>query len=72
MGHFEFGIEMLISLVGARPVLCNKKDNIFKDRMETKRAWRRIYICPQEDFEALGMLKNAFGEYCHTLWNKAD
>jgi hypothetical protein len=34
MGSFEFSIDLLISLVGARPVLWDKMDDIHKDRNE--------------------------------------
>jgi len=54
MGDFEFDIDLLISLVEARPVLWDKTDDIYKDRNETKKAWREVCICLQEDFEALG------------------
>ena len=52
MGDFEFDIDLLISLVEARPVLWDKTDDIYKDRNETKKAWREVCICLQEDFEA--------------------
>jgi hypothetical protein len=48
--------------VGARPVLWDKTDDIYKERIEKKNAWRRVCTWLQENFEALGMLKNAFGE----------
>ena len=73
MGDFEFDVDLLISLVEARPVLWDKTDDIYKDRNETKKAWREVCICLQEDFEALeDVKKNAFGEYCHNLLNTAD
>ena len=54
MGDFEFVTDLLISLVEARPVLWDKTDGICKDRNETKKAWREVRICLQEDFEAVG------------------
>jgi len=54
MGDIEFDIDLLISLVEARPVLWDKTGDIYKDRNETKKAWREVCICLQEDFEALG------------------
>jgi hypothetical protein len=57
MGDFEFDIDLLISLVEARPVLWDKTDDTYKDRNETKKAWREVCICLQEDFEALGDVK---------------
>jgi len=73
MGDFEFDIEFLISLTEIRSVLWDKKDDIHKDTNETKKAWAEVCICLQEDLEALGdVKKNAFGEYCRILLNKAD
>jgi hypothetical protein len=37
VGDFEFGVDLLISLLEARPVLCDKTVDIYKDRTETKR-----------------------------------
>ena len=53
IGDFEFDVNLLISLVDVRPVLWDKTDDIYKDRNETKKAWREVCICLQEDFEAL-------------------
>ena len=54
-------------------MLWDKAGDIYKDRNETKRAWREVCICLQEDFEALGdVKKNAFVEYCYNLLNTAD
>jgi hypothetical protein len=38
MGNFEFDIELLISVVDVRPVLWDKTDDIYKDRIEAKKA----------------------------------
>jgi hypothetical protein len=54
MCDFELDIDSLIPLVEARRVLYDKTDDIYKDRNETKKAWREVCICLQEDFEALG------------------
>jgi hypothetical protein len=53
MGDFQFDINLLISLVKARPVLWDKTEDIYKDIIETKKAWREVCTCLQEDFEAL-------------------
>jgi len=37
MGDFEFDVELLISLVEAGPVLWDNLDDIYKDRIETKK-----------------------------------
>jgi hypothetical protein len=37
MGDFEFDIDLLVSLVEAKPLLWDKTDDIYKDRNETKR-----------------------------------
>jgi len=57
MGDFELHIELSISPVEATPVLWDKTDDIYKDRIETKKAWREVCICLQEDFEALEDVK---------------
>jgi hypothetical protein len=51
MGDFEFDIDLLISLVETRPVVWDKTDDVYKGRNETKRAWREVCICLQNDFE---------------------
>ena len=53
MDDFGFNVELLISLVDVRPVLWDKTDGTYKDRIEAKRAWTEVRICLQEDFEAL-------------------
>jgi len=57
-GDFEFDTDLLISVVEARPVLWDKTDDIYKDRKETKKAWKEACICLQEDFEDLGGVQN--------------
>jgi hypothetical protein len=57
MAGFEFDIELLISLVEARPVSLDKTDDIYKYRIETKKAWREVCLCLQEDFAALDVKK---------------
>jgi hypothetical protein len=42
VGDFEVNTELSVSLVEARRVLLYKTDNIFKDRIETKRARREV------------------------------
>jgi hypothetical protein len=44
MGDFEFDIALLISLVEARPVFWDKMDDIYKDKNESKKAWREVFI----------------------------
>jgi len=38
MGDFHFDIELLVSLVETRPVLWDKRDDMYKDRIETQKA----------------------------------
>ena len=72
MDDFEFDIDFLISLVEAKPVLWDKTDDIYRDRIEAKNAWRKVCIRLQEDFEAHGDVKdNAFAEYRLNLLNTA-
>jgi hypothetical protein len=66
-------MELLTSLVEAKPVLWDKTADIYKDRNETKKAWREVFIYLQEDFVALrDVTKTTFGKYCHNLLNTAD
>jgi hypothetical protein len=45
MGDFELDIELLISLVEARPVVWDKTDVIYKGRNETKKGMGRgLYL----------------------------
>jgi hypothetical protein len=60
MGDFDFDIEFLISLVETRPVLWDKREDIYKDRNEKKKTWTEVCVCLQEDFEALGDDKKRF------------
>ena len=54
-------------------MLWDKTDDVYRDRNETKKAWREVCVCLQEHFETLqDAQKNAFGEYCHNLLNTAD
>ena len=67
MSDFGFDIELLMSPVEARLLLWDKTADICKDINETKKAWREVCICLQEDFEALGDVekrrkKNPFGD----------
>jgi hypothetical protein len=55
MGDFEFDIDLLISLVEAKPVLWGKTDDIYKDRNE--KAWREFCICLQNTSKLWEMLK---------------
>jgi hypothetical protein len=60
VGDFEFYVELLISLVEARPLWWDKTDDIYKNRNEMKKAYREACICLQEDFEALGVFRKTF------------
>jgi hypothetical protein len=44
MGDFEFDIDLLISLVEARPALWNKTDDIYKDKRNEKGVERSLYL----------------------------
>ncbi|KAJ8867960.1 hypothetical protein PR048_031769 [Dryococelus australis] len=53
MSDIEVNLEILITLVEQRPVFWDKILYSFKDCNLTKEAWRRIYVCLNEDFERL-------------------
>jgi len=42
MGDFEYDVDLLISLVKARPVLWDKTDDIYKDKRNEKGMERRL------------------------------
>jgi hypothetical protein len=46
-----------MSLVEARPELWDKMADIYKDRIEKKKARREVCICLQDDVEAQGDVK---------------
>ena len=64
MGDIDFDKELSIYLVEARRVLWNKKDDIYKDWNETKKAWTEFCVCLQEDSEAVDVFKKTC-KYCH-------
>ena len=56
----------------ATPVLWDKTDVIYKEKIEKKKAWKEVCVCLQVDFEDLGVVKkDVFAEYCQNLLNKA-
>lgn len=60
----EIDIELLITLVEARPVLWDKKDiPEYRDKNETTKAWREVCVLLKNNFEEIGdKEKNAFGK----------
>jgi hypothetical protein len=42
MSDFQIDIELLISLIEARPVLWDKASDIYKDRDGTRKAWKEV------------------------------
>lgn len=43
-------VDLLIVLLEARPVLWDKTSKIYKDRIETKKAWKEVCIELNSDF----------------------
>lgn len=73
MGECDVDIELLISLVEARPTLWDKTQDIYKDRNETKKAWTEVCVGLKEDCEALGDIeKNTFGKCYHNRMNVSN
>lgn len=55
--------DVLISLVEARPVLWDKTLDSFKDRNQTRDAWREVCCALKNNFEDMeDKEKNAFGK----------
>jgi hypothetical protein len=42
MSDFQIDIELLISLIEARPVLWDKASDIYKDRDGTRKTWKEV------------------------------
>ncbi|XP_054270360.1 uncharacterized protein LOC128991474 [Macrosteles quadrilineatus] len=49
----EINVELLISLVEARPVLWDKTTEEYKNRMKSKRAWIEVFKQLNEEFEEM-------------------
>jgi len=60
MGDFEFDIDLLISLVEARPVLWNKTDDIYKDKRNEKGVERSLCLSSGRHRSSRGRSKKRF------------
>ena len=50
---------------------CGTRHDIYKDRIETKKAWREVCLCLQEDFEAPGdVKKNSLPSIALIYWTQ--
>lgn len=64
----EIDIELLITLVEAKPVLWDKTCAEYKDKNETKKAWREVCAILKPDFEEItDGEKNSFGKFANHL-----
>ncbi|XP_068082562.1 uncharacterized protein [Anabrus simplex] len=69
MEDVEIDIELLISLVEARPVLWDKSSDIYKDRDGTRKGWKEVCEGLKEDFGELSdNEKNIFGKEVMKKW----
>jgi len=59
MGDFEFDIDLLMSLVEARPALWDKTDDIYKERKE-KGMERSLYLSSRRVRSSMRCSRNAF------------
>ncbi|CAK1580922.1 unnamed protein product [Parnassius mnemosyne] len=65
----EIDVDVLISLVEARPTLWDKTIASYKNRNETKEAWKEVYIGLNSSFEELDdNEKNKFGKEVMKRW----
>lgn len=63
MDNFEINIELLIMHVESRPVLWDKTLDIYKDRNQTKKAWKEVCKKLKINFEELSDTeKNSFSK----------
>jgi hypothetical protein len=50
---FEFRIQLLVSLVETRRVVCYKADDVYEDRNERKKGLEKSGVGLKEGFEAV-------------------
>ena len=59
----DIDIDVLITLVEARPVLWDKTQEIYKDRNATRKAWQEVCMELKGEFKEWGdKEKNTFGK----------
>lgn len=64
MESADIDMDNLISLVEERPVIWDKTRETYKDRNETRNAWKEIFSELRPDFDELEATeKNNFGKY---------
>ena len=69
MDNFEINIELLITHVQSRPVLWDKTLDIYKDRNQTKKAWKEVCKKLKSNFEELSDTeKNSFSNEVAKKW----
>ncbi|XP_076663647.1 uncharacterized protein LOC143366437 [Andrena cerasifolii] len=69
MDNFEINIELLITHVEGRPVLWDKTLDIYKDRNQTKKAWKEVCKKLKSNFEELSDTeKNSFSNEVAKKW----
>jgi hypothetical protein len=62
-------VDLLISLVEVRPVLWDKTSNIYKDRIETKNAWKEVCMELNGDFVKYDdEQKNNYGKFTYLIY----
>ncbi|CAH1953516.1 unnamed protein product [Acanthoscelides obtectus] len=65
----ELDTELLIALIEARPVLWDKTSPIYKNRNETKEAWKEVCIEMNSDFHVYSEEeKNKYGKEVVKRW----
>ncbi|KDR16963.1 hypothetical protein L798_09252 [Zootermopsis nevadensis] len=69
MTNVQVDIDYLISLIEARSVLWDKTSVLYKDRKETKNAWREVFVELKSDFEELeDKEKNIYAKEVMKRW----
>ncbi|CAH2008362.1 unnamed protein product [Acanthoscelides obtectus] len=65
----ELDTELLIALIVARPILWDKTSPIYKNRNETKEAWKEVCIEMNSDFHVYSEEeKNKYGKEVVKRW----
>lgn len=59
----EVDLEVLITLVHDRPILWDKTQESYKDRIQTRNAWVEVFKELNDGFEEMGQQeKNEYGK----------
>lgn len=65
--QFTMDIDLLISPIESRPVLWDKTSNMYKDRNETKKEWKKVCTELNSDFNNYNDEKNKYDKLAYEI-----